>query len=65
MTSAPKAKQAVIRLEQSVCARADALVAHITRARGHISNRTEVLREAIMRGLKELEREQQRDEAGR
>ena len=49
--------QTTVRLDPDVIDRADALCAHLTVQRGLPLVRSDVLREAIMRGLRDLELE--------
>lgn len=51
-------KQIALRLNEQVLDRADALIPYLSERTGGVSSQAEVLREACMRGLRELEREQ-------
>ena len=53
--------QSVLRMPPDFWKRADALIDHMGRRRGAPAKRADVLREALARGLRQLEKESERD----
>lgn len=53
--------QSVLRMPPEFWKRADALIDHLGARRGAEVTRSDVLREAVARGLKQLEKESEKD----
>lgn len=53
-----------MRLDPEILSRADALVEYLSKREGKVATRTDVMRIAVVRGIREMERDSKRDVEG-